>query len=249
MVDESKLLEVRNINFAYGGLQILAGLSFALGRGEKVALIGPNGAGKTTLLNIISGLLYPLSGEIYVSGREISRLPPHERASLGLGRSFQTNQLFLQLNILENVLVALKGVETSGFQIIRPLSSYHDRADKAQALLESIGLWGKKDLLPTELSHGENRLVEIALSMASEPKVLLLDEPTAGLTREEALKLAGLLTDLTKDRAVLFSAHDLDFVFEVAQRVVVLYYGNALAEGSPEDIAIDPKVKEIYLGS
>jgi branched-chain amino acid transport system ATP-binding protein len=246
--DASNLLEVKGLSFGYGGLQILSGMSFGLKPGEKVGLIGPNGAGKTTLLNIISGILHPLRGEVYISGNEISRLPPHKRVSLGLGRCFQANELFLELNLLENVLIALKGVEVSGFQMIRPLSSYKNRIRRAQELLESIGLWGKRLLLPTQLSHGENRLMEILLATANEPKVLLMDEPSAGLTREETFELASSLTNMMRDRTVLFSAHDLDFVFQVAERVIVLYYGSVFQQGTAREIAANAKVKEIYLG-
>ncbi len=242
------ILETKKISFSYGGLLILDGISFKIRSGEKIALIGPNGAGKSTLLNLLSGLLYPSQGEIYVSGHEISRLPPHKRVLLGLGRSFQTNELFFELNLLENVLIALKGVDVSGFQMIRPLFHYQNRLTKARELLNSVGLWEKRDLLPTALSHGENRLMEILLAMSSETKVLLLDEPSAGLTNEEAFRLANMLSNLMKDKTVLFAAHDLDFVFEVAERVLVLYFGTVLAEGTAQEIAGNPEVKEIYLG-
>lgn len=242
------MLETKKMSFSYGGLLILHEISFTIRSGEKIALIGPNGAGKSTLLNLLSGLLYPSRGEIFISGNEISRLPAHKRVSLGLGRSFQTNELFFELNLLENVLIALKGVEVSGFHLIKPLSLYKKRLNRARELLNSVGLWEKRDLLPTALSHGESRLMEIVLAMSSEPNVLLLDEPSAGLTNEETSRLAHTLSNLMKDQTVLFAAHDLDFVFEVAERVLVLYYGSVLAEGTAQEIANNPKVKEIYLG-
>jgi branched-chain amino acid transport system ATP-binding protein len=244
-----KVLEVKEVTFAYGGLVILDEISFSIESGEKVAIIGPNGAGKSTLLNIISGLLFPAKGHVYILGHEVSRAAPYKRVSIGLGRSFQKNELFPELNLLENVLLALKGVEVSDFQMIRPLSQYKNRLARAEELLKSVGLWAKRQVPPTELSHGENRLMEILLSIANEPKILLLDEPSAGLTREETVRLAKMLDVLMKDKAVLFAAHDLDFVFEVAERVLVLYYGAVLTEGAAQEIAADPKVQEIYLGA
>jgi branched-chain amino acid transport system ATP-binding protein len=243
------VLEVREVTFSYGGLGILSNISFSIKDGEKVALIGPNGAGKSTLINLVSGLLYPDAGKIYLFGQDIGQLPAHKRVSLGLGRSFQKSELFLELNLLENVLIALRGVEVSDFQMIQPLTHYQKRLAKAQELLESIDLWEKRELHPTALSHGENRLMEAILSIASEPKILLLDEPSAGLTREETTRLAKRLSILMKDKTVLFAAHDLDFVFEMAERVLVLYYGAILAEGTAQEIAVNPKVKEIYLGA
>lgn len=244
-----RILELRNVSFRYGGLSVLGNVSLNLEAGEKVAIIGPNGAGKSTLLSVISGLLHPSSGEIYISGQNITRLPTHRRARLGVGRSFQTNSLFFGLNVIDNVLLALKGIEASRFEMLLPLTRYKNTIAEAQRLLESVDLWDKRDVPMTDLSHGEQRQIEILLSIASKPRVLLLDEPSAGLSSGEAFRLAEMVGSLMNDTTVLFAAHDLDLVFELSKRVVVLYYGRVIAEGSPEEIHANQKVQEIYLGT
>lgn len=242
------LFEVANIAFNYGSLKVLEDVSFIVDSAEKVALIGPNGAGKTTLLNVLTGLLYPLSGQIYFSGQDINRLSIRRRISMGIGRSFQINTLFLDLTLLDNVLLALREVEASSFQMLRPIMSYKKRIAEAQELLESIDLWEKRNFSITSLSHGEQRYVEIILAMASQPKLLLLDEPSAGLTRDESSKLTETLHGIMKDTAVVYISHDLDLVHELSDRVLFLYYGSILAEGTPEEIQSNQRVREIYLG-
>ena len=243
------ILKVSDVNFSYGGLLVLENLSFAVNPGEKVALIGPNGAGKSTLLNILSGLLYPKSGRVYLSDKDISQLPPHRRVSLGIGRSFQKSALFSGLNVLNNVLIALKGVERSRYQMTKPLDSSRSCVAQAEELLKKVKLWPKRGLQVEILSHGEKRQLEIVLSLACRPKVLLLDEPSAGLTSGESVEVVELIRGLMEDTAVLFAAHDLDLVYELSDRVLVLYYGHILAQGTPEEIQNDPKVQEIYLGT
>ncbi len=243
-----RILELRNVGFSYGGLRVLENVSLHLEAGEKVAIIGPNGAGKSTLLSVISGLLRPERGEIYISGQNITSLPTHRRARLGLARSFQTNSLFFGLNVVDNVLIALKGIEASRFEMLLPLNRYKSTISQAQKLLESVNLWDKKDIPITELSHGEQRQVEILLSVATRPIVLLLDEPSAGLTNEESFRLSEMIRGLMKDTAVLFAAHDLDLVYGLSKRIVVLCYGRVIADGTPEEIQANQKVQEIYLG-
>ena len=243
------ILKVEDIAHNYSGLKVLDGVSFSMDSTEKIALIGPNGAGKTTLLNVITGLLYPSKGHIYLLGQDITNSPTRHRISLGMGRSFQKNALFLEVTLLENVMLALRNVEASSFQMLRPMMSYKKRIAKAQELLESVDLWGKRDFPITSLSHGEQRQVEIILALASQPKILLLDEPSAGLTRGESNKLSQTLRQLMKDTAVLFVAHDLDLVRELSDRILVLYYGSILAEGTPEEIQNNQRVHEVYLGT
>jgi branched-chain amino acid transport system ATP-binding protein len=244
-----EILKVDKLALNFGGLQVLQEIDFSLQAGEKVALIGPNGAGKTTVLNVISGLLVPLAGQITLKGRDITHLSTHARAALGLARSFQTSSLYPALTIISNVLLALHGIKKSSYQMFRPLYGYKDEITRANDLLASVELMDKRDLLPTSLSHGEQRRLELILALATHPSILLLDEPTAGLTSGESSALAQMLrSPANKDIAVLFVAHDLDLVFEVAERILVLYYGRIIAEGTPKEIQNNQKVKEIYLG-
>lgn len=244
-----EVLKVEGLSKNFGGLRVLQDVSFTLGIGEKVALIGPNGAGKTTLINVISGLLFPTAGRIYVSRRDVTRLPLHRRASLGLARSFQINTLFFNLTLLENAILAIQGTKHSYFRMIRPLTVYHELFTEAQKLLEIVGLWEKKDVPITGLSHGEQRQVEIALALASKPKLLLLDEPNAGLSIAETAAVINITRNLPEDTTVFFCAHDMDLVFSMADRVVVLYYGQIIAEGIPKEIQANTTVREIYLGA
>lgn len=244
-----EMLRVKKIALGFGGLQVLQGISFSMEKGEKVALIGPNGAGKTTVLNVLSGLLTPQSGKIDLLGHDITHRPTHARAALGLSRSFQVSSLFPQLSVRSNVLLALHGIQRSSYQMIRPITAYKANLDKADELLESVDLSSKRDILALSLSHGEQRGLELILALASNPMVLLLDEPTAGLTSDESSALAEILrSSSNKDVAVLFVAHDLDLVFTVAERILVLYYGTIIAEGTPEEIQANQSVREIYLG-
>ena len=243
------ILTVENISFGYGGLQVLQGMTFHVKKGEKVALIGPNGAGKTTVLNVLSGLLRPQAGKIELAGHDITGEPPHGRASLGLSRSFQVSSLFPKMTVLSNVLLALHGTQRNSYQMLRPIAAYRKNVEKAEELLTSIDLLSKRETLARSLSHGEQRGLELVLALASDPAVLLLDEPTAGLTGDESSALAEILRSASrKDVAVLFVAHDLDLVFTVAERILVLYYGEIIAEGTPEEIQRDQSVREIYLG-
>jgi branched-chain amino acid transport system ATP-binding protein len=244
-----EVLKVERLSKNFGGLRVLQNVSFTLGIGEKVALIGPNGAGKTTLINVISGLLFPTAGRIYVSGRDVTHLPLHRRASLGLARSFQINTLFFNLTLLENAILAIQGTKHSYFRMIRPLTFYHELFTEAQKLLEIVGLWEKKDVPITGLSHGEQRQVEIALALASKPKLLLLDEPNAGLSIAETAAVINITRNLPVDTTVFFCGHDMDLVFSMADRVVVLYYGQIIAEGIPKEIQANTTVREIYLGA
>jgi len=243
------VLKVEDLSHSFGGLRVLEDISFSVETGERVGLIGPNGAGKTTLLNVLTGLLPSMAGRIYILGREVTKMPSHRRVSLGLARSFQINTLFLNLSLLSNVLLAIQGVKFSRFQMIRPLTTYKDILANAQGLLELMGLWEKRDALISTLSYGEQRLAEILLALASKPKLLLLDEPSSGLTSGETTNLIDTIRNLVGDTTVLFCAHDLDLVFALAERVMVLYYGHIIAQGTPEEIQTDPKVREIYLGA
>lgn len=243
-----KLLQVENLSKAFGGTVALFEASFSLEAGERLAVIGPNGAGKTTLLNLLGGQLSPTSGQIYIRDEEITSLPSHERLQLGLARSFQLNNLFLNLSVLDNVLLALQGAKGIHFRIWQSDLSLRDLVLKAEALLKSMNLWKRRDLQATTLSYGEQRQMEVALGLASEPKILLLDEPCAGLAAAESANLMDMIRNLPRRTSVLFCEHDMDVVFDLADRIIVLNYGQIISEGSPDQIRIDPKVKKIYLG-
>ena len=188
-----KILELSGISFSYGGLKVLENVSLDLEAGEKVAIIGPNGAEESTLLSVISGLLRPTNGRICLAGHDITKMPTYRRARLGLARSFQTNSLFFGLNVIDNVLMAVKGLDARRFEMIVPLDRDKESIAEAQRLLESVGLWSKRSAPMTELSHGEQRRIEILLSIATKPSVLLLDEPSAGLTSGESCGFSAMM--------------------------------------------------------
>jgi branched-chain amino acid transport system ATP-binding protein len=244
-----EVMTVSHIAQSFGGLQVLQDVSFALKAGEKVALIGPNGAGKTTLINVLSGLLPPTSGRITLLGQDITKLPPYDRVALGLARSFQISSLFPALSLFSNVLMALYGVQKKRYQLMRSFIGYQDNNKRAQELLESIDLWDKKDMPVSELSHGEKRRLEIILSISSQPKILLLDEPNAGLSSDETSSLIQMVENLAVGTTTLVVAHDLDFIYRLCERVMVLYYGEIIADGSCQEIQNNQKVGSIYLGT
>lgn len=243
------VLEVENITHRFGQLQVLNNVCFSLKAGEKVALIGPNGAGKTTLLNVLTGFLHPVAGRIHLLGHEVTGVPPYARVSLGLGRSFQVSTLMPHLSLITNVMLAIQGVQKTRYRMIRPMKSYRRNLAKAQELLGLIDLWKERDIPVCALGHGEQRQAEIILALASEPRVLLMDEPSAGLTSGESSKLIDMINDLVGDATVLLSAHDMDLVFGLAERILVLSHGELIAQGTPEEIQDNSKVRDVYLGA
>jgi branched-chain amino acid transport system ATP-binding protein len=241
-------LRVEGLTKNFGGVQALNDISFSVERGERIAIIGPNGAGKTTLFNVINGQFPASAGHIFFFGREITTMATHDRSFLGLSRTFQLTSLFLNLTVLDNALLALHGTKPSRFQMFRSVHSYQPLLDKAHELLGIMELWEKRNIPVKSLSYGEQRKMEIALSLASDPKMLLLDEPGNGLTTAESTALIEMIRDFALDMTILIVAHDMDLVFNVADRIIVLHYGRIIAEGSPEAIQADLNVKEIYLG-
>ena len=232
----------------FGGLQALHDLSLEIQPGERRALLGPNGAGKTTLFNLIGGQLSPSAGRIFLFGQEVTPLPPFRRAALGLARTFQITTLFPNLTVLENMLLAVQALDAVRFVLYRPLTSYQYILRKARSLLEQWNLWEKRHALVRQLSYGEQRQLEILLALAHIPKVLLLDEPTAGLSAAETQQVVTMLHDLDPSITVLLIEHDMDVAFQVAQHITVLHQGRLLADGSPSAIRQNPAVAEIYLG-
>jgi branched-chain amino acid transport system ATP-binding protein len=233
----------------FGGLHAVDGVALAVRPGERRALIGPNGAGKTTLFNLISGALPPTSGSIAFFGRDVTRMAQHRRATLGLARTFQISNLFPTLTVLENCLLAVQALTPARLAMHRPLAGYTALHEGARASLAAVGLSDRAGAIVKNLSHGEQRQLEIALALAGRPRVLLLDEPTAGLSPAESRLMAELLAKLDPAMTVLIIEHDMDIALELAQRVTVLHYGKVIADGTRDAIRVDPLVREIYLGA
>jgi branched-chain amino acid transport system ATP-binding protein len=241
-------LRAEHLSKDYGGVQAVRNVSISVDVGERLAMIGPNGAGKTTLFNLLTGQLSASNGRVYLFGQEITRLPAYKRAHLGMARSFQATTLFLNVSVMDNTLLALHGTRRSRFQMFRSASGYKSLYARAHELLDLMDLWEKKDDPVHAISYGGQRKLEIVLSLASDPKLLLMDEPSTGLTAAESADIIGMIRDLGKDITVILVAHDMDLVFGVAERIIVLHYGEIIAEGSPEEISTDSRVREIYMG-
>jgi branched-chain amino acid transport system ATP-binding protein len=245
---DMEILRLENLSKAFGGVQALSDVSFTLKGGEKLAIIGPNGAGKTTLLNILNGQLLPTGGRIFFLGKNITKMPIHYRALLGMARSFQITSLFPGLTALENIILALRGKEDTRIKLFRPTTSFKNRFDRAKESLIAVDLWERRDDLVQNISYGEQRKLEIQLCLVSEPKMLLLDEPTCGLTGTESADLINKIYNLGQDIPVIIVSHDMDLVFGLADRVIVLHQGKIVADGLPKEIKADPIVKDIYMG-
>ena len=225
------------------------GVDLAVQPGERRAIIGPNGAGKTTLFNLISGELGVSSGAIHLFDRDITGLPPHRRAALGLARTFQITNLFPSLSALENGLLAVQALTRTKFAMLRRLERFTRLKERALAALRAVGLEDRAATTVRNLSHGEQRQLEIALALAGQPRVLLLDEPTAGLSPGESQLMADLLRGLDPAMTVLIIEHDMDIALQIALHVTVLHYGRVIADGPRERVKADPLVREIYLGA
>jgi branched-chain amino acid transport system ATP-binding protein len=241
-------LATQGLDKRFGSLVVASGVGISLPQGARYALIGPNGAGKTTLINLITGMLRPDRGRIRLGETDITSLKPNQRVKLGLVRTFQINTLFPHLSALEAVMLAV--CERQGFagNFWQRLPGFSDAADEAQAILASLSLAGDATRLTRELAYGQQRLLEIALALATKPRVLLLDEPAAGVPREESGELFAAIAGLSKDITVLFIEHDMDIVFRFASRIIVMVAGSILVEGTPQEIAADARVREVYLG-
>ena len=242
-------LRLNSVCRAFGGLQAVDRVTLTVRAGERRALIGPNGAGKTTLFNLIAGALPLTTGRISLFGQDVTSAPAHRRAALGLARTFQITNLFPDLTVLENCLLAVQAHTRARFAMLRPVSHYAALLERARATLASLALEGLGGAVVKNLSHGEQRQLEIALALAGQPRVLLLDEPTAGLSPAESRLMAGLLRGLDPAITVLMTEHDMDIALELSEMVTVLHYGRVIADGPREQVKADPQVKEIYLGA
>jgi branched-chain amino acid transport system ATP-binding protein len=243
------VLATRGLTRNFGGLVAVRDVSLSLHQGELHAVIGPNGAGKTTLVNMLSGEIKPTAGHIELDGRAVAGEPAWRLARLGIGRSFQRTNIFAPLTVLENVRLAAQAVDGAGANPLRPADADTRLVDKARAALSRAGLVGVETRIAGTLSHGEQRQLEIAMTLAGNPKVLLLDEPLAGMGAEESQRMTALLKSLAREHAVLLIEHDMDFVFAVADWMTVMAEGAAIAEGRPEAIRANTAVQQAYLGS
>jgi branched-chain amino acid transport system ATP-binding protein len=241
-------LSTHGVDKSFGSLVVAKGISLTLPQGERYALIGPNGAGKTTLINLMTGLLTPDGGRIVLGDEDITELKPDARVKRGLVRTFQINTLFPNLTPLESVMLVIAERRGDAGVWWKGLPSYKNDADEAYSILNSLKLGGVAYRDTRELAYGQQRLLEIALALATKPKVLLLDEPAAGVPEEESAELFSVIAELSKDIAILFIEHDMNVVFRFASRIIVMVGGAILVEGTPAEIAADPRVREVYLG-
>ena len=241
-------LELRGLSKQFGGLTAVHDLNLTVYAGERKGILGPNGAGKTTLFNLITGVFPPSGGQVLLFGRDVTHWPVHRRTYLGMARTFQITTLFPKLTVLENVMLAVQGVQRTKFVMWRPLSSYADVRARSRQLLERAGFWERRGSEIRHLSHGEQRQIEILLALASDPKLLLLDEPAAGLSSGESQEMATFLRALDPTLAILMIEHDLDVAFSVVDTIAVLHYGEMLEQGTTEQIRASTRVQEIYLG-
>jgi len=243
------VLELKGLSKSFGGLRAVQDVNLAIYPGDRKAIIGPNGAGKTTLFNLVTGVLPVTSGQVLLFGRDVRTWPSHRRTALGMARTFQITSLFPKLTVLDNVLLAIKGLRRTKYVMWRTLTSYRDVYEKARRLLEDVGYWDRRDVEVRNLSHGEQRQVEVILALASDPKILLLDEPAAGLSSGESQEMTGFLKRLDPGLAILLIEHDMDVVFDFAEHISVLHFGVVVEEGAAESIRRSERVQEIYLGT
>jgi branched-chain amino acid transport system ATP-binding protein len=241
-------LSTKGLNKRFGSLVVAQDIELALPRGVRHALIGPNGAGKTTLINLITGMLRPDGGEIRLAAEDITALKPEARVKRGLARTFQINTLFPQLSALESVALAVLEREGSARNWWRGLARFSAPIDEAYAILKSLNLASHAHRPTRELAYGQQRLLEIALALATRPRVLLLDEPAAGVPKDESAELFAAIASLAADLTVLFIEHDMEVVFRFASRILVMVGGRILVQGTPDEIARDERVREVYLG-
>ncbi len=242
------LLQVEGLAKRFGGVVATDDVTLGIAAGELHAVIGPNGAGKTTLIAQLAGQLPPDAGRIRFAGEDISALPMHRRSHLGLARSFQITSLFLDLSVLDNVALAVQARAGHSFHFWRNARLEAELRQPARAALARVGLSARENLPASALSHGEHRLLELAMALAGQPRMLLLDEPMAGLGPEESARMVGMLRDLKKELTILLVEHDMEAVFALADRITVLVYGRVIASGAPADIRANAQVRDAYLG-
>ena len=244
------VLETHSLGRAFGALQAVADLNVTVRRGELRAVIGPNGAGKTTLFHLISGLLVPTAGRVVFNGEDVTRLPAPVRCRRGISRTFQITSIFPELSVRENVRIAVQLKGGRNFRLFGGRALLEATERRAQESLAALGLDDRADVPAATLPHGDQRLLEIAMAVAQEPELLLLDEPTQGLSPEDTRATVEVIRRLARERGltILLVEHDMDVVFDLAERISVLHFGQLIAEGAPDGIRANPDVQQAYLG-
>jgi branched-chain amino acid transport system ATP-binding protein len=241
-------LEIKDLHKDFSGLKVIFGIDLSIEQGERHAVIGPNGAGKSTLFNLITGKYVPSRGKIVFKGRDITGLPPHQILHLGIARSFQITNVFRSMTIFENFRNAVLSKRKIAFNVFSPLSRMDGVVEETERVMSLVGLLEKRNERAGELAHGHQRALEIGLTMAMDPELILLDEPTAGMSKSETLEMVQLIEKVTEGKTLIIVEHDMDVVFRVASRITVIYYGKVLASGPPKEIRKDLRVKDAYLG-
>jgi branched-chain amino acid transport system ATP-binding protein len=241
-------LEIIKLNKAFGGLAVTQGVSLAMRPGERRLIIGPNGAGKTTLFNQISGDMRPNSGEIRLFGTDVTQLAPYKRAHIGLSRTYQIITLFSGDTLEHNVTLGLLGLRPSRWQMWRPISYYSDLATEARRVLDTVGLLHLADHPVSDIAYGEKRRVELAMALAQKPRVLLLDEPLAGLSNTERSQVKSLIASIPRQTTVIMIEHDMDTALDLAESVTLLNYGRVIVDGDRDAVIADERTREVYLG-
>lgn len=241
------ILEAKNASRFFGKFQALNNVSVSFSAGELTAIIGPNGAGKSTFFNVISGGIPPSSGQVLFEGRDITGLAPHDFARIGIAKSFQITNVFKQLSAHENVRVALQ-MRATRFQFLRPRQDYVELIERADVLLARVGLTDSRNKLAGDLAHGQQRSLEVAMALACDPKLLLMDEPTAGMSPQETKVMMDLILQLSAERTVILVEHKMKMVMGLCKRLIVLHHGELLADGTPDEIRANTEVKRVYLG-
>jgi branched-chain amino acid transport system ATP-binding protein len=242
------ILEVRDIHKDFSGLKVLTGVDFQVEEGERFAIIGPNGAGKTTLFNILSGAFAPSKGKVLLRGENISRKPPHLRNRLGMSRSFQITNVFKDLSVFSNVLAGVRSSQGMRCHLWRRPLADKGLVERTEKILERVSLLDERDTPAQELAYGQQRALELGITLSTEPELILLDEPTAGMSRQETEDAIKMIHRVTESKTCMIIEHDMNVVFSLANRISVLHYGVILACGLPEDIRNDQRVKDAYLG-
>ena len=245
---QTPVLELKGLSKSFGGLHAVRGVTFKIMPGDRKAIIGPNGAGKTSLVNQIGGQLAPSSGHIYVDGGDITGHSPDRISRMGVARTFQRNNLFQNLSVIENLRLALEIRFGKPLGFFRPANRNQALMSRAQDLMAQVHLGTDGTRFVRNLSYGEQRQLEIGMALACDPKILLLDEPTSGMSPSETARMIDLIAGLSRTLAILMIEHDMKVVFSVADRVTVLYYGKILATGTPDEIQANARVREVYLG-
>ncbi|MCF8104472.1 MAG: ABC transporter ATP-binding protein [Desulfohalobiaceae bacterium] len=242
------ILKVENVKKNFSEVQVLQDINIEVIEGNKHAVIGPNGAGKTTLFNIISGMFPPSGGEIYFKGQPITRLSPYKNNRLGISRSFQITNIFHRMTVFENIRTAIFSKKRILFNFFKPVSRYRDVNDEALEILSMINLDDKKDLLAGALSYGEQRSLEIGITLATDPDLIMLDEPTAGMSADESKDIVKMINKVSENKTLLIIEHDMDVIFSLADMISVIHYGHILASDLPDSIKKNEHVRSAYLG-